>query len=432
MTFDNNQELTYKNAQSVGQTGLSLPVNSNNPFGSSGLNFAQSNDSKKITENSRIGEIVPGRVANIKVIGVGGGGGNAVNRMIESDVSGVEFWSINTDAQALTLAGAPSRLQIGQKLTRGLGAGGNPAIGQKAAEESRDEIATALEGADLVFITAGMGGGTGTGAAPIVAEVAKEMGALTVGVVTRPFVFEGRRRTSQAEQGIEGLKSRVDTLIIIPNNKLLEVIPEQTPVQEAFRYADDVLRQGVQGISDIITIPGLVNVDFADVRAVMADAGSALMGIGVSSGKSRAREAAIAAISSPLLECSIEGARGVVFNITGGSDLTLHEVNAAAETIYEVVDPNANIIFGAVIDDRLQGEVRITVIATGFTGEIQAAPQQTVTTPRVVTPSPRKPGVQPTVNQPTVNQPTSTPEPKEKPILDIPDFLQRRRTPPKN
>ncbi len=432
MTFDNNQELTYKNAQSVGQTGLPLSVNSNNPFGSSGLNFAQSNDSKKITENSRIGEIVPGRVANIKVIGVGGGGGNAVNRMIESDVSGVEFWSINTDAQALTLAGAPSRLQIGQKLTRGLGAGGNPAIGQKAAEESRDEIATALEGADLVFITAGMGGGTGTGAAPIVAEVAKEMGALTVGVVTRPFVFEGRRRTSQAEQGIEGLKSRVDTLIIIPNNKLLEVIPEQTPVQEAFRYADDVLRQGVQGISDIITIPGLVNVDFADVRAVMADAGSALMGIGVSSGKSRAREAAIAAISSPLLECSIEGARGVVFNITGGSDLTLHEVNAAAETIYEVVDPNANIIFGAVIDDRLQGEVRITVIATGFTGEIQAAPQQTVATPRVVTPSPKKLGVQPTVNQSTVNQPTPTPEPKEKPILDIPDFLQRRRTPPKN
>jgi cell division protein FtsZ len=377
------------------------------------------------TENSRIGEIVPGRVANIKVIGVGGGGGNAVNRMIESDVSGVEFWSINTDAQALTLAGAPSRLQIGQKLTRGLGAGGNPAIGQKAAEESRDEIATALEGADLVFITAGMGGGTGTGAAPIVAEVAKEMGALTVGVVTRPFVFEGRRRTSQAEQGIEALKSRVDTLIIIPNNKLLEVIPEQTPVQEAFRYADDVLRQGVQGISDIITIPGLVNVDFADVRAVMADAGSALMGIGVSSGKSRAREAAIAAISSPLLECSIEGARGVVFNITGGSDLTLHEVNAAAEAIYEVVDPNANIIFGAVIDDRLQGEVRITVIATGFTGEVQAAQTQNVaTTPRVVSTPKRS-----TPQQPTVNPPKPVVEPKEKTGLDIPDFLRNRRTP---
>ncbi|MBD2163751.1 cell division protein FtsZ [Calothrix membranacea FACHB-236] len=431
MTLDNNQGLTYKNSQSVGQSGFSLAVNSTNPFNHSGLNFSQNNDGKKMTvESNRIGEIVPGRVANIKVIGVGGGGGNAVNRMIESDVSGVEFWSINTDAQALTLAGAPSRLQIGQKLTRGLGAGGNPAIGQKAAEESRDEIATALEGADLVFITAGMGGGTGTGAAPIVAEVAKEMGALTVGVVTRPFVFEGRRRTSQAEQGIEGLKSRVDTLIIIPNNKLLEVIPEQTPVQEAFRYADDVLRQGVQGISDIITIPGLVNVDFADVRAVMADAGSALMGIGVSSGKSRAREAAIAAISSPLLECSIEGARGVVFNITGGSDLTLHEVNAAAETIYEVVDPNANIIFGAVIDDRLQGEVRITVIATGFTGEPQAAPQQNAANTRVTTPPPRRP-VSP---QPTANPTPPTPiaEPKDKPILDIPDFLQRRRNPPKN
>jgi cell division protein FtsZ len=429
MTLDNNQELTYKNSQSVGQPGFSLAANSTNPFNNSGLNFGQNHDNKKIpVENSRIGEIVPGRVANIKVIGVGGGGGNAVNRMIESDVSGVEFWSINTDAQALTLAGAPSRLQIGQKLTRGLGAGGNPAIGQKAAEESRDEIATALEGADLVFITAGMGGGTGTGAAPIVAEVAKEMGALTVGVVTRPFVFEGRRRTSQAEQGIEGLKSRVDTLIIIPNNKLLEVIPEQTPVQEAFRYADDVLRQGVQGISDIITIPGLVNVDFADVRAVMADAGSALMGIGVSSGKSRAREAAIAAISSPLLESSIEGARGVVFNITGGTDLTLHEVNAAAEAIYEVVDPNANIIFGAVIDDRLQGEVRITVIATGFTGEVQAAPQQNAANVRVAPTAKRPATQQPTIN-PSTPTPTPIPEPKEKPGLDIPDFLRNRRTP---
>jgi cell division protein FtsZ len=254
------------------------------------------------------------------------------------------------------------------------------------------------------------------------------MGALTVGVVTRPFVFEGKRRTSQAEQGIEGLKSRVDTLIIIPNNKLLEVIPEQTPVQEAFRYADDVLRQGVQGISDIITIPGLVNVDFADVRAVMADAGSALMGIGVSSGKSRAREAAIAAISSPLLECSIEGARGVVFNITGGSDLTLHEVNAAAETIYEVVDPNANIIFGAVIDDRLQGEVRITVIATGFTGEAQGSAQMNPNARIVIAPnSSRK-----TTQQQPANSANLTPEVKDKPSLDIPDFLQKRRTPPKN
>ncbi|MEM7554580.1 MAG: cell division protein FtsZ [Cyanobacteria bacterium P01_A01_bin.84] len=438
MTLDNNQELTYRNSQSPGQPGLSLAVNSKNPFNHSGLTLGNNHEGNKIPiEEARIGDIVPGRVANIKVIGVGGGGGNAVNRMIASDVSGVEFWTINTDAQALSLASAPSRLQIGQKLTRGLGAGGNPAIGTKAAEESRDEIATALDGADLVFITAGMGGGTGTGAAPIVAEVAKEMGALTVGVVTRPFIFEGRRRSNQAEQGVEALKSRVDTLIIIPNNKLLEVIPEQTSMQEAFRYADDVLRQGVQGISDIITIPGLVNVDFADVRAVMADAGSALMGIGIGSGKSRSREAAIAAISSPLLECSIEGARGVVLNITGGSDLTLHEVNGAAEAIYEVVDPNANIIFGAVIDDRLQGEVRITVIATGFTGEMPNQQQTTVPNARVGSQQQhkqqqqqqqqRKTPVNPAANN---NPPTPTPEPKEKGnVLDIPPFLQRRRNP---
>ncbi|MEB3178991.1 MAG: cell division protein FtsZ [Nostocaceae cyanobacterium] len=424
MTLDNNRELSPTSSQSPGQPGFSLAVNSSNPlFNNAGM-FGQGDMKKTPSEDDRFEGIIPGRVANIKVIGVGGGGGNAVNRMIESDIIGVEFWSINTDAQALTLSSAPRRLQIGQKLTRGLGAGGNPAIGTKAAEESRDELATALDGADLVFITAGMGGGTGTGAAPIVAEVAKEMGALTVGVVTRPFIFEGRRRTSQAEQGIEALKSRVDTLIIIPNNKLLEVIPEQTPVQDAFRYADDVLRQGVQGISDIITIPGLVNVDFADVRAVMADAGSALMGIGVGSGKSRAREAAVAAISSPLLECSIEGARGVVFNITGGSDLTLHEVNAAAETIYEVVDPNANIIFGAVIDDRLQGEVRITVIATGFTGEIQATPPPQPAA-RVTPTQQRRP-----MTPPPLSNPQPPVEPREtKPGLDIPEFLRGRRTP---
>lgn len=416
MTLINKSTLRDDSSQSPGQQGLSITVNSNNPFNNSGLHFGQNYDSKGIPEEyNRMDDIVPGRVANIKVIGVGGGGGNAVNRMIASDVSGVEFWSINTDAQALTHTSALKRLQIGQKLTRGLGAGGNPAIGQKAAEESRDEIAAALDNADLVFITAGMGGGTGTGAAPIVAEIAKEMGALTVGVVTRPFIFEGRRRTSQADQGIEGLQSRVDTLIVIPNDKLLAVISEQTPVQEAFRVADDILRQGVQGISDIITIPGLVNVDFADVRAIMADAGSALMGIGIGSGKSRAREAAIAAISSPLLESSIEGARGVVFNITGGHDLTLHEVNTAAETIYEVVDPNANIIFGAVIDERLQGEIRITVIATGFTGE---------------TPPPSPPPTR-TVSKPQPSEPLPPPppafEPKDKPGLDIPDFLQRRR-----
>jgi cell division protein FtsZ len=394
---------------------FSPSMNASNPFTNSGLHLGQTRDARNtLSEESRSAEIVPSSVARIKVIGVGGGGCNAVNRMIASEVSGIEFWSINTDAQALTNASAYNCLQVGQKLTRGLGAGGNPAIGQKAAEESRDEIASAIENADLVFITAGMGGGTGTGAAPIVAEVAKEVGALTVGVVTRPFTFEGRRRTGQADEGIAALQSRVDTLIVIPNDKLLSVISEQTPVQEAFRVADDILRQGVQGISDIITIPGLVNVDFADVRAVMADAGSALMGIGVGSGKSRAREAAMTAISSPLLESSIDGARGVVFNITGGSDLTLHEVNAAAEIIYEAVDPNANIIFGAVIDDRLQGEVRITVIATGFASEAQG------NTP-VARVAPLKRGIAaPMTSVPMV-------DPKIKPGLDIPEFLQRRR-----
>jgi cell division protein FtsZ len=400
-------------------------MNNANPFANaganSGLHLGQSHDTKpSLSDDSGNNDIVPSSLARIKVIGVGGGGCNAINRMIASQVSGVEFWSVNTDAQALTNASTPNRLQVGKKLTRGLGAGGHPPVGEKAAEESRDEIATALEGADLVFITAGMGGGTGTGAAPIVAEVAKEVGALTVGVVTRPFTFEGKRRTSQAEEGIGALQSRVDTLIVIPNDKLLTVISAETPVQDAFRVADDILRQGVQGISDIITIPGLVNVDFADVRAVMADAGSALMGIGIGTGKSRAREAATAAISSPLLESSIDGARGVVFNIRGGSDLTLHEVNAAAEIIYEAVDPNANIIFGAVIDDRLQGEVQITVIATGFApGEVAAlqssrvAPlKRTVTAPPI--------GTMPT---------TPSADPRLRPGLDIPEFLQRRRPP---
>ncbi|MCY7408224.1 MAG: cell division protein FtsZ [Alkalinema sp. CAN_BIN05] len=379
----------------------------------------------KFEEKLKSGDIVPSSVAKIKVIGVGGSGGNAVNRMVESDISGVEFWSINTDSQALTQSSAQKRLQIGQKLTRGLGAGGNPAIGQKAAEESREEIAAALEGADLVFITAGMGGGTGTGAAPIVAEIAKELGALTVGVVTRPFTFEGRRRTNQADEGLIALQGRVDTLIVIPNDKLLSVISESTPVQEAFRTADDVLRQGVQGISDIIIIPGLVNVDFADVRAVMADAGSALMGIGIGSGKSRAREAAMAAISSPLLEASIDGARGVVFNITGGSDLTLREVSEAADIIYEVVDPNANIIFGAVLDEKLQGEIRITVIATGFTAEVQAQQQIAARNPG----APRSLGNLPQASESA--NPARTPLPKTPPLpntgLDIPEFLQRRR-----
>ena len=391
-----------------------------NPFSHSTSNSHHPHSARAMpgeiyTNNSAL----PGSVARIKVIGVGGGGCNAVNRMISSGLAGIEFWSVNTDAQALDNTTITNSLHIGKKLTRGLGAGGNPAIGQKAAEESREEIAAALEESDLVFITSGMGGGTGTGAAPIVAEVAKEIGALTVGVVTRPFTFEGRRRMNQADKGIADLQGRVDTLIIIPNDKLLSVISEQTPVQEAFRAADDILRQGVQGISDIITIPGLVNVDFADVRAIMADAGTALMGIGVGSGKSRAREAAIAAISSPLLESSIDGASGAVFNITGGSDLTLHEVNAAAEIIYEGVDPNANIIFGAVIDERMQGEVCITVIATGFNTRAVAQPEIEVAR---VTPFKR------TLTAPPFNPPASGGSTGGLGTgLDIPEFLQRRR-----
>ncbi|MDB9514446.1 cell division protein FtsZ [Kamptonema animale CS-326] len=419
MTLNYRQGSGQDSTHSEEQANFTLAVDSANPFGrKSGIYLGDPNiDIKAMPrEESRSGDIVPSSAARIKVIGVGGGGNNAVNRMIASEVAGVEFWTLNTDAQALSLSNALKRLQVGQKLTRGLGAGGNPAIGQKAAEESRDEIVNALSNSDLVFITAGMGGGTGTGAAPIVAEVAKEMGALTVGVVTRPFTFEGRRRTSQADEGIAALQSRVDTLIVIPNDKLLSVISEQMPVQEAFRVADDILRQGVQGISDIITVPGLVNVDFADVRAVMADAGSALMGIGLGSGKSRAREAAMQAISSPLLEASsIEGARGVVFNITGGTDMTLHEVNAAAETIYEVVDPNANIIFGAVIDERLQGEIKITVIATGFSGEVLSVPTvKEIGVRRSNTSSPAA---------------TPTPDPKVPAGLDIPEFLRNRRPP---
>src|SRR5690606_11411987 len=311
---------------------------------------------------------VQGQFARIKVIGVGGGGQNAVNRMIEAGLQGVEFAALNTDAQALMMSNAPTKLQIGAKLTRGLGAGSNPEIGQKAAEESREEIRQLLEGADMVFITAGMGGGTGTGGTPVVAEIAREVSALTVGVVTKPFSFEGRRRQQQAEQGIEALRDKVDTLIVIPNDRLLQVAEKKTSILEAFRLADDVLRQGVQGISDLITVPGLINLDFADVRTIMANAGSALMGIGVATGEGRAIKAAKMAISSPLLEASIEGARGILLNITGSSNLGLFEVNDAAEIIAEAADPEANIIFGAVIDETLRDEVRVTVIATGFDG----------------------------------------------------------------
>ncbi|PWA69370.1 tubulin/FtsZ family protein [Artemisia annua] len=306
--------------------------------------------------------------AKIKVIGVGGGGSNAVNRMIESEMKGVEFWIVNTDVQALKMSPVfrEQRLQIGQELTRGLGAGGNPDVGMNAAKESRESIEEAVYGSDMVFVTAGMGGGTGTGAAPIIAGVAKSMGILTVGIVTTPFSFEGRRRAVQAQEGIASLRENVDTLIVIPNDKLLTAVSPSTPVTEAFNLADDILRQGVRGISDIITIPGLVNVDFADVRAIMENAGSSLMGIGTATGKTRARDAALNAIQSPLLDIGIERATGIVWNITGGSDLTLFEVNAAAEVIYDLVDPSANLIFGSVIDPSISGQVSITLIATGF------------------------------------------------------------------
>jgi len=311
-------------------------------------------------------EILPSQNAKIEVIGVGGGGSNEVNRMINSDLEGVSFRVLNTDAQALLQSSADRRVQLGQNLTRGLGAGGNPSIGQKAAEESKDELQQALEGSDLVFIAAGMGGGTGTGAAPVVAEVAKQSGALTVGIVTKPFSFEGKRRMRQAEEGIARLAENVDTLIVIPNDRLKDVIAG-APLQEAFRNADDVLRMGVKGISDIITCPGLVNVDFADVRSVMTEAGTALLGIGIGSGRSRAIEAAQAAMNSPLLEAArIDGAKGCVINITGGKDMTLEDMTSASEIIYDVVDQEANIIVGAVVDETMEGEIQVTVIATGF------------------------------------------------------------------
>ncbi len=305
-------------------------------------------------------------LAVIKVVGIGGGGCNAVNRMIDTGLKGVEFIAVNTDAQALLMSDADVKLDVGRQLTRGLGAGSDPEIGVQAAEEHRDEIEEVLKGSDMVFITAGEGGGTGTGGAPIVAEVAKGLGALTLGVVTRPFTFEGRRRSVQAETGIQELKGKVDTLIIIPNDRLLQVSDDKTSMLNAFKMCDEVLLQGVQGITDLITTPGLINIDFADVRMVMADAGSALMGIGYASGEGRAVNAARAAISSPLLEASIEGARGIVLNVSGPSDLGLFEVNEAAEIVTQAAHPDANIIFGAVIDDALGDETRVTVIAAGF------------------------------------------------------------------
>ena len=306
-------------------------------------------------------------LAVIKVVGVGGGGSNAVNRMVDAGLSGVEFVAANTDAQALLAVDSDVKVQIGADSTRGLGAGANPEVGKTAAQESRDELKDILKGADMVFITAGEGGGTGTGGAPIVAEISKEdLNALTVGVVTRPFGFEGRRRAEQAHLGIEELRDHVDTLIVIENDRLLQVVEKRTSIVDAFKMADDILRQGVQGITDLITVPGIVNLDFADVRAIMTEAGSALMGIGTASGENRAAEAAHTAVSSPLLESSIEGATGILLNITGPPDMGLFEVNEAAEVVTGAADQNANVIFGAVIDDALKDEVRVTVIATGF------------------------------------------------------------------
>jgi cell division protein FtsZ len=312
--------------------------------------------------------------AEIKVIGVGGGGTNAVNRMIDEGLRGVSFVSINTDGQALVHARAPKRVRIGDKLTRGLGAGGDPIVGEKAAEESAEELYDALVGTDMVFITAGMGGGTGTGAAPIVARVAKEAGALTIGVVTKPFSFEGSRRRKVADEGLERLKEHVDTLIVIPNDRLLEVTDKNVSLQDAFHTADDVLRQGIQGISELITVPGLINLDFADVKAIMGAGGAALMAVGRGSGENRAINAAESAIKSPLLDVTIDGAKGVLFNVSGGTNLTLHEVYQAAEVVRRVSDPDVNLIFGAVIDPNLKDEIQVTVIATGFSA---AAKRQT-------------------------------------------------------
>jgi cell division protein FtsZ len=346
-------------------------------------------------------------LAVIKVVGVGGGGTNAVNRMVDAGLTGVEFLAVNTDAQALMMCDADVKIHIGSQATRGLGAGADPLVGQAAAQESRDELKEALKGADMVFVTAGEGGGTGTGGAPVVAELAREIGALTVGVVTKPFVFEGRKRSQQADQGIESLRDRVDTLIVIENDRLLQVVEKKTSVVEAFRMADDILRQGVQGITDLITVPGLVNLDFADVRTIMRDAGSALMGIGIASGENRAAEAARAAVSSPLLETAIDGATGILLNITGPPDIGLFEVNEAAEVVTSAADQNANVIFGAVIDDAIGEDIRVTVIATGFGGGSRRRARRTFETPL----------------------PTGTPsgttsyEPSEE-ALDVPSFLR--------
>ena len=355
--------------------------------------------------------------ATIKVIGVGGAGNNAVNRMIEAGIKGVDFIAVNTDRQALQTSRANTKIQIGEKITRGLGAGANPDIGAQSAEESKGELAEVLRGADMVFVTAGMGGGTGTGAAPVVAQAAKEMGILTIGVVTKPFTFEGKKRLSQAERGIESLKGKVDTLVVIPNDKLLQIIDRKTSIIEAFKMADDVLRQGVQGISDLIAVPGLVNLDFADVKTIMLNTGIAHMGVGRASGESRAEDAAKQAIQNPMLESSIEGAKGIIINITGGPNLGLHEVNTAAELVQRSVDPEANIIFGAVIDESLDEDIVITVIATGFETKPKIG---TVPVNEIPSSNNAKPWEKKTT------QVSTQPEPINNNDLDIPSFLRKK------
>lgn len=372
-------------------------------------------------------------IARIKVIGVGGGGSNAVNRMIDEGIQGVEFITVNTDAQALVQAKAKSRLRLGDKLTRGLGAGGDPEIGRKAAEESADELYNALKGSDMVFVTAGMGGGTGTGAAPVVAQVAKESGALTIGVVTRPFTFEGMRRMQAAEVGIGKLKEHADTLIVIPNDRLLQIADKRASLQDAFRLADDVLHQGIQGISELITIPGLINLDFADVRAIMSEGGAALMAVGKGSGDERAKKAAEDAISSKLLDITIDGARGVLFNVTGGPNMTLFEVNQAAAIIRETAHPDVNLIFGAVIDPNMGDDIRVTVIATGF--ERNSIPRRVLEKqPRTETRRSEPSSFMRPSESVSVHADVQSGESKQAPLppvnkddLDIPTFLRNRR-----
>ncbi|HKY52083.1 MAG TPA: cell division protein FtsZ [Candidatus Limnocylindria bacterium] len=365
--------------------------------------------------------------ALIKVVGVGGGGSNAVNRMIRAELMGVEFIAVNTDAQALLLSDAPHKIRIGDKVTKGLGAGADPSIGRKSAEDDSEKLYEALKEADMIFVTAGMGGGTGTGGAPVIAEIAKDIGALTVAVVTKPFSFEGAKRRLLAEQGIQDLVDKVDTLITIPNDRLLQVVEKRTSMVDAFRIVDDVLRQGVQGISDLITVPGLINLDFADVKTIMTNAGSALMGIGHGTGETRAADAARQAIQSPLLEQSIDGARGVLFTITGGPDLALFEVNEAAEIIHAAADPEANIIFGAVIDERLGNDVKISVIATGFD---QARPLKRIEQPMYRRQVEQRPAERPVAAVAPAAAPTITKPQEDKKFdpndLEVPSFLRRR------